>query len=109
MCALKKPGLFKSVSAFSPIAHPCACPWGQKAFRGYLAGGVEEGSAYDASLLLAQAPGETGAFDDILVDVGTADCFLEEQLLVGALEEGAAAGACVCVCVCVRVPLAFLH
>ena len=36
VCALKNPGLYSSVSAFSPICNPCACPWGEKAFGGYL-------------------------------------------------------------------------
>ncbi len=33
---LKHPGMFQSVSAFAPIANPSNCPWGQKAFSGYL-------------------------------------------------------------------------
>ncbi len=36
VCALKNPGLYASVSAFAPICHPSECPWGQKAFTGYL-------------------------------------------------------------------------
>jgi len=101
VCALRNPGTFRSVSAFAPIAHPCACPWGVKAFTGYL-GGVEAGEEYDASLLLAKAPtaddsaasaAAAAGFDDILVDVGTADCFLEEQLQVQSLEQGAERGA----------------
>lgn len=36
ICALKNPGLYKSVSAFSPISNPINCPWGVKAFTGYL-------------------------------------------------------------------------
>lgn len=36
ICALKNPGLYKSVSAFAPICNPTECPWGQKAFTGYL-------------------------------------------------------------------------
>ena len=34
--ALKNPGVYKSVSAFSPIVNPTAVPWGEKAFSGYL-------------------------------------------------------------------------
>ena len=34
--ALRHPGVFKSVSAFAPIAAPSQCPWGKKAFSGYL-------------------------------------------------------------------------
>lgn len=36
ICALKTPGLYKSVSAFAPICNPSKCPWGVKAFNGYL-------------------------------------------------------------------------
>lgn len=32
----KNPGAYQSVSAFAPICNPIACPWGQKAFTGYL-------------------------------------------------------------------------
>ena len=39
---LKNPGMFQSVSAFSPICNPTACPWGVKAFEGYL-GSVQAG------------------------------------------------------------------
>lgn len=44
ICALKNPGLYKSVSAFAPITNPMNCGWGKKAFRGYLGG--EEGSEH---------------------------------------------------------------
>lgn len=47
---------YKSASAFAPIANPTKCPWGQKAFRGYLQGGVQEASSkYDATDLIAKA------------------------------------------------------
>lgn len=49
---------YKSASAFSPICHPTACPWGEKAFKGYLAGGVEEGKAHDATELISQSNGK---------------------------------------------------
>ena len=51
---------YRSVSAFAPIANPTECPWGQKAFGGYLQGGVEEArDKYDATELvkrLGKAP-----------------------------------------------------
>lgn len=77
--ALKHPGLFKSVSAFAPICAPAQCPWGQKAFTGYL--GAEESSwaAHDASALMSHllaAPYPGG----ILIDQGLADKFLAVQL-----------------------------
>ena len=47
------PGTYRSVSAFAPIANPTACPWGQKAFGGYLQSGVEEAKTrYDATELI---------------------------------------------------------
>jgi S-formylglutathione hydrolase len=74
--ALKNPESFKSVSAFSPIVAPMQVPWGQKAFAGYLGEDQSTWSQYDATELVKQHqfPGE------ILVDVGDADDFLEEQL-----------------------------
>ncbi|CDS54125.1 S-formylglutathione hydrolase [Polaromonas sp. CG9_12] len=77
--ALKHPGLFKSVSAFAPVCAPSQCPWGRKAFTGYL--GVDESDwlAQDASVLMQQkasAPYPGG----ILIDQGLADKFLPDQL-----------------------------
>lgn len=48
---LKNPGMYKSCSAFSPICNPTQCPWGIKAFNGYL-GSVDAGKAYDACELM---------------------------------------------------------
>jgi S-formylglutathione hydrolase len=53
---LKNPGMFSSVSAFAPICNPTQCPWGQKAFEGYL-GSVEDGKAYDSCELMMQYQG----------------------------------------------------
>ena len=51
---------YRSCSAFAPISNPTNCPWGQKAFAGYLQGGVEEAKdKYDATELvkkLGKAP-----------------------------------------------------
>ena len=69
---LKNPGVYKSCSAFSPICNPTACPWGTKAFEGYL-GSVEAGKAYDATELMASY---SGPKVPILIDQGTADNFL---------------------------------
>lgn len=56
---------YRSCSAFSPICEPSAVPWGQKAFRGYLAGGVEEGKAnYDASILVGRVKGAINVLID---------------------------------------------
>jgi len=73
---------WKSVSAFSPICNPTECPWGQKAFEGYL-GSVEDGKMHDATCLVESL--ESPAYDDILIDQGTADNFLKEQLKPEAL------------------------
>lgn len=46
---------YRSVSAFAPIANPTNCPWGQKAFAGYLKGGVEEArDQYDATEVISK-------------------------------------------------------
>ena len=82
--ALRHPQLFRTVSAFAPIAAPSRCPWGEKAFGGYLGSDRKAWAAHDASLLMAQAqkPFQKG----ILVDQGMADNFLKEQLYPEAFE-----------------------
>lgn len=85
--ALRHKGLYRSVSAFAPIVSPTRCPWGEKAFTAYLGTDRERWAGHDASLLLA-ASTDTG-FDDILVDQGLADGFLEPQLKPELLEEAA--------------------
>lgn len=74
--AMKHPDRFRSVSAFAPIVNPLECPWGEKAFTAYLGADRAAWAAHDACHLVKQA-GWTG---DILIDQGTADGFLEEQL-----------------------------
>lgn len=73
--------MFHSISAFSPICHPTQCPWGQKAFANYLGEDKATWRQYDASLLLQ----ERDEVPPILVDQGTADNFLDEQLDTEAL------------------------
>ncbi|MES2261958.1 MAG: S-formylglutathione hydrolase [Pseudomonadota bacterium] len=82
--ALRNPGLFKSVSALAPICAPSQCPWGVKAFGVYLGADTSAWRDYDASALMAQCrrPYPNG----ILVDQGTSDKFLAEQLHPSALE-----------------------
>ena len=87
VCALRNPGLYKSVSAFAPIVAPTQVPWGEKAFSGYLGADRAGWRHYDACELIrdgARAP-------DILIDQGTADGFLEEQLRPELLRETCAA------------------
>lgn len=73
---LRQPGRWASISALSPIVAPTQVPWGRKAFAGYLGDDPERWRAWDATELVATrrhpAP--------ILIDQGTADPFLEEQL-----------------------------
>ncbi|WP_414755319.1 S-formylglutathione hydrolase [Anabaena sp. CCY 9910] len=77
VCALRNPHIFKSVSAFAPIVAPMGCPWGQKAFSRYLGNNQANWRAYDASELVKQL----GYHSQILIDQGTSDKFLTEQLL----------------------------
>ena len=87
--ALRHPHLFRSVSAFAPIASPTRCPWGEKAFAAYLGADREAWAEHDAARLIEEGVG-AGCFDDILIDQGDADPFLTEQLkpelLVAAAE-----------------------
>lgn len=77
--ALRHPELFRSVSAFAPIASPTRCPWGEKAFAAYLGEDRAEWAKHDAALLI-EGGAAKGVFDDILVDQGDADAFLADQL-----------------------------
>jgi S-formylglutathione hydrolase len=85
--AMKHPQLFASVSAFAPIASPTRCPWGEKAFSAYLGSDRDAWRAHDATLLMEA--GKAAPFDDILIDQGTADQFLEQQLKPELLEAAA--------------------
>lgn len=88
--ALRHPGRFQSLSAFAPIAAPMHCPWGEKAFSGYLGDDRSTWAAHDASALMAAqsaAPYPGG----ILVDQGLADKFLADQLHPEAYEAACAA------------------
>ncbi|XP_075236228.1 S-formylglutathione hydrolase-like isoform X1 [Lycorma delicatula] len=88
ICALKNPGKYCSVSAFAPICHPSACPWGRKAFSGYLGG--EDGSnwdEWDATKLVAKYDGPPL---EIFIDQGMADKFLT----VGQLQPEVFVDAC---------------
>ncbi len=84
--ALRRPDLFRSVSAFAPIAAPTRCPWGHKAFNGYLGPDQAAWLAHDASALMA-AQDEAPFPNGILIDQGLADKFLEEQLYPGVFED----------------------
>jgi len=88
--ALNHPELFRSVSAFAPIASPTRCPWGEKAFAAYLGEDRSTWARYDAARLI-EAGAARGVFDDILVDQGDADPFLTEQLKPELLVQAAEA------------------
>ena len=88
--ALRHLGVFGSLSALAPICAPMLCPWGVKAFSGYLGDDRSAWAAHDASALMAAqtlAPYPQG----ILVDQGLADKFLVEQLHPEAFEAACAA------------------
>ncbi|WP_345315513.1 S-formylglutathione hydrolase [Ferrimonas gelatinilytica] len=76
IAALKNPGQYQSVSAFAPIVHPSAVPWGRKAFRAYLGPDETQWAEYDATLLVIDAKERL----PILIDQGSKDAFLTEQL-----------------------------
>lgn len=84
--ALRNSQRYSSVSAFSPIANPMNCPWGQKAFRNYLGDDTSTWQAYDAVELLKATPSTL----PIMVDQGDADNFLAEQLKPQNLLDAAA-------------------
>ena len=87
VCALRNPGQYRSLSAFAPISAPAQCPWGLKAFTGYLGDERAAWSEYDTTALLSR-----GSFPGrILVDQGLADRFLDSQLRLEALESAARA------------------
>ena len=77
--ALRHPGQYRSVSAFAPIAAPSRCPWGHKAFAGYLGDDPATWARHDASALMAAA-GQSPLPGRVLIDQGLADPFLAEQL-----------------------------
>jgi len=79
ICFLKNPGLYKSVSAFAPICNPINCPWGQKAFEGYLGSDMAAWQEYDAVTLTKSYHGPP---TDILIDQGKADEFLQKGQLL---------------------------
>jgi S-formylglutathione hydrolase len=83
---LKNPDRYRSISAFAPICHPMSCPWGRKAFSGYLGDDREAWRPYDAVELLRSSNGSRPE-NPILVDQGLADQFLEEQLHPHLLEQ----------------------
>ncbi len=85
---LRNPSLYKSISAFSPIASPSECPWGRKAFSAYLGKDPRTWQHYDGCQIL-RAGGSRAGFPEILVDQGASDQFLGEQLMPERLVDAA--------------------
>lgn len=76
ICALRNPGAYHSVSAFAPICNPVQCGWGIGCFGAYLGDDRASWNEYDATRLI-----EAGAAPiELLIDQGTADEFLPDQL-----------------------------
>lgn len=85
--ALRNPGRYRSVSAFSPIAAPSQAPWGDKAFSAYLGDDREAWKRYDATELVAMTQEKL----PLLIDQGDADEFLDSQLKPHLLQAAAQA------------------
>lgn len=81
--ALNNPQHYQSVSAFSPIVSPSQCPWGQKALGLYLGGNQADWAKHDTVELINAG----AAHLPMLIDQGTADNFLHNQLRTELLEE----------------------
>ncbi|HED32590.1 MAG TPA: S-formylglutathione hydrolase [Gammaproteobacteria bacterium] len=71
ICALKNPGQYQSISAFSPICNPMKCGWGQGCFGAYLGDDNNTWQAYDACSLVSNG----ARVKEILIDQGTGDEF----------------------------------
>ena len=84
---LKNPDIYASISAFAPICAPMDCPWGQKAFSGYLGDEKSAWAAHDSSKLMAMA--DPAGRAEILVDQGLSDQFLQQGLHPHLLEAAA--------------------
>ncbi|GAA0212788.1 S-formylglutathione hydrolase [Kangiella japonica] len=76
MMALRNPGKYTSVSAFSPIMNPVKSPWGEKAFTAYLGTDKTLWKEYDSTELLRKSD----VSFPLLIDQGLSDNFLAEQL-----------------------------
>lgn len=83
MIALKNPGRYQSVSAFSPICAPSDCPWGQKAFQHYLGDDKKLWADYDTCQLIARSISK----QPFLIDQGAKDPFLKTQLNIDKLQK----------------------
>ena len=87
--ALRHPGRFQSLSAFAPICAPSQCPWGHKAFTGYLGDAPDAWQKRDASALMGLRSSALFA-QGILIDQGLGDKFLNTQLQPHLFEQACA-------------------
>ena len=74
--ALRHPGRYRSVSAFSPIVAPSQVAWGRKAFSAYLGEDAKAWEEWDTVALVRVAQERL----PLLIDQGDADEFLSTQL-----------------------------
>lgn len=81
--ALRHPGRYRSVSAFSPIVAPSQVPWGEKAFTAYLGNDRQAWKQYDTVELIKDATERL----PLLVEQGDSDEFLDQQLRPELLRE----------------------
>ena len=88
--ALRHPGVFRSLSALAPICAPMRCPWGEKAFTGYLGADRTRWGEHDATVLMENQPMPPYP-GGILVDQGLDDKFLAAGQLRPELLEAACA------------------
>lgn len=87
MVALKNPGRYVSVSAFSPIVAPAQVPWGQQAFSAYIGEDQQRWQQWDSCALIAGAQERL----PLLIDQGDADEFLASQLRPQLLQQACSA------------------
>lgn len=91
ICALREPGAYRSASAFAPICHPSIAPWGEGCFRAYLGDDKTQWQAFDATELVKLGQ----PLMPLLIDQGTDDEFLAEQLFPHDLQAAyVARGGC---------------
>ena len=76
---------YRSISAFSPIVSPMNCGWGEKALSNYIGDDKEAWANYDSCELIKRADKHL----PILLDQGTADSFLNDQLKTHLIERAA--------------------
>ena len=76
VCALREAGAYQSVSAFAPINHPSRCDWGKGCFGAYLGESRAAWKTYDATELVLAGAEKI----PLLIDHGTSDEFLDDQL-----------------------------